>query len=102
VATHICLGRKIYISENRFGEFAVARWPGGHSYLSSRKIYISENELRLRGCGLSAKHSISFAFHFAVLCSGHRGHPGHRVFFGAVSLGRASAEGPFVHHISHA
>ena len=36
-------------------------------------------------CRLSAKHSISFAFHFAISCSGHRGHPGHRVFFGAVS-----------------
>ena len=77
--------RKIYYlvgkstsQKTAFGESAVARWPGGQSLLSSRK-----STSRRRACTLCS--SISFAFHFAILCSGHRGHPGHRVFFGAVS-----------------
>ena len=64
---------------DRHIRLAVARWPGGQSHLSSRKIYISENELCV--CS-AAKDWISFAFHFAILCSGHRGHSGHRFFRG--------------------
>ena len=109
------LSRKIYISEARLQALRVrrqrldqlctplrylvatvatltaisaSRWPGGQSHLSSRKIYelcSMKGTARGQCCRLSAKHSISFAFHFAISCSGHRGHPGHRVFFGAVS-----------------
>jgi hypothetical protein len=39
VATHIYLGGKSTSQKTAFGAFAVARWPGGQSHLSSRKIY---------------------------------------------------------------
>jgi hypothetical protein len=45
VATHIYLVGKSTSQKSAFGEFAVAGWPGGHSHLSSRKIYISEARL---------------------------------------------------------
>ena len=47
MATHICLVGKSISQKTAFGEFAVARWPGGQSHLSSRKIYnISEERLQ--------------------------------------------------------
>jgi len=56
VATHIYLVGKSTSQKAAFDEFAVARWPGGQSHLSSRKIYISENRLwRIRG-GQVATH----------------------------------------------
>jgi len=106
------LSRKIYISEARLQALRVrrqrldqlctplrylvatvatltaisaSRWPGGQSHLSSRKIYelcSMKGTAHGQCCRLSAKHSISFAFHFVILCSGHRGHSGHRFFLG--------------------
>ena len=63
-----------------------SRWPGGQSHISGRKIYIgnelcSTKDSAWAGCRLCAcggKDSIRF--HFAFLCSGHRGHSGHRFF----------------------
>ena len=56
MASHIYLVGKSTSRKTAFGEFAVARWPGGQSHLSSRKIYISENRLwRIRG-GQVATH----------------------------------------------
>jgi hypothetical protein len=70
VASHIYLVGKIHVSDNELGSIkgelsaeakpSNSRWPGGrvasHIYLVG-KIY-----------ELSAKRSISFAFHFAILC----------------------------------
>src|SRR3974390_3107782 len=75
VASHIYLVGKSTSQKTAFGEFAVAGWPGGQSLLSSRK-----SRSRRRACT-----TISFAFHFAILCSGHRGHSGHRFFLGLKS-----------------
>src|SRR3974377_1540811 len=56
-----------------------SRWPGGrvasHIYLVGKSTSQEPNF----ACA-AAKDSISFAFHFAILCSGPRGPSGHRLF----------------------